>query len=586
VLDGNSVVVDAGPGGAPDASATDSFGAGTAPTKSFVSVDAAVVSEPTRSGAEICAACDAGPADGGGFAILGEPSVDLELDAQVANAAHWIEPPTFTANPNVWAPLVGILSMATDVPVEISATVRGGGEEWQVRPPAAARITYPIVGLKPETTYDVTVQVVNGVSPLLADAVTWTTPPLPEAFPHLDVELSLPEQMEPGMTMFAPRYVSEPNRAPVVIVDHEGEVRWFYNNPDYPVTNALSLIGDRELLFASSTCNISRLSIAGEVERTWYAAGRPGGCPAPVDAIPVPVHALHHDVVLMSNGNLLALSAEPVQVDSYPSSEDDPEAPWGPATIFAGVIVEFTEEGELVKYVRLADLLDTSRIGRDSVNVPWPTFYTTEADKDWDHVNAVVYDDASDAYYVSMRHQDALIKIDRDTETLSWILGSPANWKAPWTEKLLAPVGDLTWQFHQHSVDVTPRGIVCYDNGNYRAGAFEPFSSQRTYSRAVFFHVDEETMTVSQTWQYGPAEGDESVFGEAMGDADYQRVTGNVLITHPSGVRSDDANAAQLVEVTSAGERVFVMNVRGPTIDGLALGAALYRAERIPDLRY
>src|SRR5688572_2545912 len=43
-LDGNSVAVDAGPGGAPDASATDSDEAGTAPTKSFVSVDAAVAS--------------------------------------------------------------------------------------------------------------------------------------------------------------------------------------------------------------------------------------------------------------------------------------------------------------------------------------------------------------------------------------------------------------------------------------------------------------------------------------------------------------------------------------------------------------
>lgn len=62
---------------------------------------------------------------------------------------------------------------------------------------------------------------------------------------------------------------------------------------------------------------------------------------------------------------------------------------------------------------------------------------------DWCHANAVSHDPRDDSLLVSLRHQDCIIKIDRRSGDLVWILGDPGNWRAPWSDSLLRPVGDL-----------------------------------------------------------------------------------------------------------------------------------------------
>ena len=176
----------------------------------------------------------------------------------------------------------------------------------------------------------------------------------------------------------------------------------------------------------------------------------------------------------------------------------------------------------------------------------------------------------------------------RTDEKLVWILGTPANWIAPWKDKLLAPVGDLIWSFHQHAVELTPLGIGLYDNGNYRAAAFEPLDlATPEYSRAVIYEVDEAAKTVRQVWSYGPPSGDDAFFSTGMGDSDRQSTTGNVLITNSERViesatpMGTDTTYAQILEVTPDGARVFELTTLGE--EGSAY--PVYRTERIPDLR-
>ena len=159
--------------------------------------------------------------------------------------------------------------------------------------------------------------------------------------------------------------------------------------------------------------------------------------------------------------------------------------------------------------------------------------------RDWSHSNSVEYDPSDDSILVSVRHQDAVVKIDRETGRLVWILGAHDHWQEPWSSHLQEPQGDLEWQFHQHGVSLTGDGtIVMFDNGNHRASVFQsPMPIRRSYSRAVEFAVDQEAMRVSQVWAFG-GKGVGRYFSRFISDAVWLPGTGNVLIT--DGGRQDD----------------------------------------------
>ena len=166
---------------------------------------------------------------------------------------------------------------------------------------------------------------------------------------------------------------------------------------------------------------------------------------------------------------------------------------------------------------------------------------------DWDHSNAIVYDEASDAYYVSVRHQDAIIKVNRSDETLEWILGTPANWESPFAEKRLTPVGEVTWPYHQHSPQWQDDGtLLLYDNGLGNPGLPGPMET----SRAVRYAVDSGTMTVAQVWE----DEAEDFMAPIAGDAD-RLPDGSILVTDSSidmGIGMIHATVREIDEETSA----------------------------------
>ncbi len=58
----------------------------------------------------------------------------------------------------------------------------------------------------------------------------------------------------------------------------------------------------------------------------------------------------------------------------------------------------------------------------------------------------MIEDPQDDSVIVSLRHQYAVIKLDRKTGRLMWILGTPDAWMPPWDRYLLKPEGFLQWQ--------------------------------------------------------------------------------------------------------------------------------------------
>jgi arylsulfate sulfotransferase len=187
---------------------------------------------------------------------------------------------------------------------------------------------------------------------------------------------------------------------------------------------------------------------------------------------------------------------------------------------------------------------------------------------------------------VSLRHQDAVIKLDRTTGRLIWILGDPAGWRPPWSRALLQPEGNITWPYHQHAPEWTPQHtLLMFDNGNFRHRPFDG-KPDNSYSRAVEFAIDEVRHTVKEVWSYDSDYG-VPFFSGALGDADFLPETGNVLIT--DGFRVTPGQPAdrwgRIIEVThtKTPQRVFELIVRDrfqPPLNGWRI----YRSERLPTL--
>ena len=272
-------------------------------------------------------------------------------------------------------------------------------------------------------------------------------------------------------------------------------------------------------------------------------------------------------------------------VDDFPTSEDDAAAPTRTTPVMGSVIVELQPDGTVVKSISLLDLLDPRRIGRSVFDKTGPlsSAYDTAGSQsaDWDHANSVVYDPGSDSYYVSLRVQDAVVKVNRTSETLTWILGTSANWKAPWSDKLLTTDDvDFVWQYHQHAAKPLPDDrLILYDNGSYRAAAFE--TPRPEWSRAVIFQIHERDRRVTHEWSYGVPSGPDRFFSAYMGNANLLPATGNVLFVNAT-VKEGSTTYAQIIEVTSDGTRVFEMSLKGSSSGSVYI---IYRAERIADIR-
>lgn len=512
---------------------------------------------------------DAGNAGNGGA-----PGLQSDDAGNAGNGAHeslmLVTEPTFTGNDNDAVPLVGIVRFETNVPTAATILVSGGEEEWTLEfPTRTLRHERVVLGVKPDTLYEVVVTVTSEHQELVVPPLQWSTPAVPGNFPRLDLVQSDPSRMEPGMTIFDFGY--ETSRTGLIVVDALGTVRWWYDTTNFLAIGRLLANGNHVFIHQGFP-EVIEMDWRGNRVTEWRIAQDGSQIPEGVIALDVPEAHFHHSIHEMPNGNLLTLCREHRSVENYPTSTTDREAPAGTAKVRGDVIIEFTREGEIVKHIPLLDLLDPTRVGHDAVS-------DQEGFQDWSHGNAAVYDAASDAYLVSLRNQDAVAKIDRTTESLVWILGNHANWGDPWQPKLLSPTGDdFRWQYHQHAAAPSPEEVCMYDNGNHGAPAFQPVQTP-VYSRAVCYGINEDEMTIVQLWSYGPSWQGQSLFAGAGGDADRQPSTRNVLITSASGIRDGDPLVgAQVIEVSDSGEPVFELHVREER-------PFVYGADRIPDIR-
>jgi arylsulfate sulfotransferase len=507
---------------------------------------------------------------------------------------------TLADPPSERAPLAARLTLSTDEPSVITLTIDDGDRRWSVTPSAEPGVDHSVLvlGLRPDATHEVVAIATDAAGNQTASApVAIVTDPLPDDFPPIELTVSDPERSEPGVTAMAVRRWSggEEGDTFLILVDGSGRVVW-YRRITESVADILRLRNGNFMYMG--TVNgvrgaISEIDLLGNRVARWHARALAGE--GLENSTLVDTDTFHHDVVELPSGNLAALSSERRTYEDYPTSDTDPNAPTATRDVAGDTIVEFQRDGTIVRQWNMLDLFDPYRISYGSLSGNyWRTTYSRIMDDpdlaDWAHANALMYDEQEDAFFVSLRRQDAVVKIDAEMSDVSWILGPHDGWKAPWDGRLLAPQGELEWAYHGHGAKMTrSRTILQFDNGNHRTTAFgKPMSVQDSYSRAVEFAVDEATMTVRQVWAYGP--DNERFFSSFQGDADLMPTTGNVLITDGARFRDIERNGSidprahnwvRIVEVThtTPAEKVFEL-----VIDDDDSSWTAYGAERLPSL--
>jgi hypothetical protein len=198
--------------------------------------------------------------------------------------------------------------------------------------------------------------------------------------------------------------------------------------------------------------------------------------------------------------------------------------------------------------------------------------------EDWLHANAIIHSvdaDGMDFFWMSLRHQDWVIRIDAPSGDIRWRFGYQGDFTLVDDLDAASPsaLADALFSYHQHAPEIRRRAdgrveMLVLDNGNVRASA----SGERMepeYSRAVTYVLDEGTGQAMIDWSYGDESGTDRWFSAAAGDADRMPDGEGVLFVKAVG-------DSFIREVDSAGIVRWSQRVPGE--------GELYRAEYYPSL--
>ena len=444
------------------------------------------------------------------------------------------------AVPAADVPLAAAVKLEFDRPVQVQLTATSGDHvvETGLTAEPSAQPIVPLVGMRSDRTYDITIEaVVDGEAVEFPSEtpLTFDTPPLPDWMPAHRVT-SDPSRVAPGITIIE----SSPNRPPVdpatttttgapdgpdgpepvyptavaIGYDPEGEIVWYYTNQGLggiEQTDRGTFIahygpfGAREFDMLGNVIGHWRPSFA-DGNGTYNPGGLPDGNegdvpPITVDPDWVELRSFHHEVRTMPNGNLLALSTTLHELTPEQRAAICPDDPVE-FTAVSDVVVEFTPEGEALRTWDLFDVVDVVEFPGSDMCATDGGLFASQVNRDWTHANAVVYDPERDAILISSRHTDQVIALDHlDVEgpqsQLRWIIGAGATMPLDGDEP-----------YHQHAVELLDDGaIIIYDNGNARPGTAIDDPVNPTYSRAVIYEVDDTgddptSWTARQRWEH------------------------------------------------------------------------------------
>ncbi|MEW4488928.1 aryl-sulfate sulfotransferase [Thalassoglobus sp. JC818] len=526
-------------------------------------------------------------------------SAESQSDSLFSNA------PTIEPNPITRAPLVALVRFESTKPVIPSLIFDDGERTWTKKDvgPLGTDHVIAALGMRPNRTHKIRVAIRDPKTgkEQTSEPMTFDTPKLPKSFPPLEVLISEPEKMEPGVTLFCPNIWindrSENQFGYLMALDSSGEVVWYLRSGHR--TADVRILSNGHLLYIHASYRaFLEVDLLGNIVRQWHGSRLTD--PPNENSIPVDMDTVHHEIIEMPNGNFLTISTILEHFEEFPSNERDPDAPWLPAYAVVDELVEIVPDtGEIVWRLPVKEFLDPKRYGYMALTGFWKDKYEEKVGEpvyDWSHANAMIYLPEEDAVIVSFRHLDCMIKVFRKTKQIDWIFGDHRGWSEEFQKYLLTPDGSMRWPYHHHAPQLTPHGtVLLYDNGNFRTVPHnEPVSAIHNESRVVEYKIDEDNRTVEQLWEYEGEPGDE-FFCPFYCEADWLPQTGNILVTDgghieledgtPHGVVPGERQWARIFELTRDGDKSEkVFEIKCDSGMGSSLGWSIYRSIRLDDL--
>ncbi len=490
--------------------------------------------------------------------------------------------------------LSAALEVTTDVPAEAAVVVTGPEREFTITSPdePGTHLTIPVIGMRPETTYElsVTAEAEGGSDPSDAVEETFTTGALPPDFPEWTLDVSEPDRMAPGFTLFdsngpAPEGKTTGGVGYAIAVDAEGIPVWYYRH-DGGIADIRQL-DNGDILMGVGLDRARVIDPLGNTIEEYDARAAVADAdsgkkdPLPEDGIKVDTDSLHHEVGLLPNGNIISISTQILELGPYddPPCKDGTDVD-GVYNVVDDIIVEIERgTGEIVREIPLSSLIDPASdiekwVCPVSIGGLADALYDRAGLREWMHANAVIYDEDRNALIVSNRESDLILAIRYEDDD-----NGPAG-ELLWS---FGPDGDVElesgeFMYHQHAPQLLPDGtFMFFDNGNDRPG-----HEDNPYSRAVRFEIDDsdpDNVVARQVWEFKPMLHDEYAYSFFVGDAD-MLPNGNVLV-NSGGIIAPGRSDRPIYEVvpdddSEGGEVVWQLTV--VDTDGL------YRAERVETL--
>ncbi|MGL4989892.1 MAG: aryl-sulfate sulfotransferase [Sarcina sp.] len=384
--------------------------------------------------------------------------------------------PYINLNPFGKCPLTALVKFRTDKPCKISVNVCGDiKNEFE-------KIEYeheiPILGLIAGIKNNVELICTYKDGSIEKNQIFIITQALPKEYPNIDLKICDNKKMGQGMTAIS-LGMSEgvkTTKHMYSIIDEKARVRWLYTGVACHIFDKIkngNLIVDAPV--SSGICGA--YTSAGFIEMDFL--GRI------IEFYPIK-NGLHHDVIEINNGNFLAITQRE-------NTKQD-------------LLVEIDRKSKKIidtwDFRKILDFNRETVIDKISVNHPL----------DWLHLNSLVYDEKNNYIIASSRNQSTVIKFNKKTSEIKWILAPHYGWKDNFKKYLLKPIGNnFEWSYSQHTPIINSEGnILLFDNGNFRGYDIDTaILAHNNYSRGVEYKINENEMTISQIWEYGKARGNE-----------------------------------------------------------------------------
>lgn len=343
------------------------------------------------------------------------------------------------------------VSFRSDVAADGSVDVETEGEPGRsVRPEVAGatdahRIL--VLGLLADREYTFTARVKTAAG-VGSATTTFHTAPLPTPFPKIVATVTPPYAGPDGYIVFAMNKLD-----PATAVSTNGRNNPVPANDDFPDTGVIVDAKGRVVWYKRFVTLTERLQGFALLPNGHFAALGWEGYMELDLAGRIVRHltlkdlgastALHHDAVLLPNGNYLSLTSHSRQPD------------WMPESVAIDDVIEFTPGGAIVGYWPLDAYIPLT------LPMTLATIGGYRAiEQDPYHTNALAYDPATDEVTASVYGVGRIVRFERSTGKRVWVLGAGGDVRL---EPSDAARGT-------HGLQCLPDGsVLTYDNG---AGPF------------------------------------------------------------------------------------------------------------------